>query len=134
MDWNEQGGAAFPIPHSNEAGAPEAEWGMSLRDWFAGQALTGLAAAIPGPGCAEWDYYPGAAYHIADAMLAKRAVPSVAGGAPDMLAEMKAAAGYLRNAQIDLETGATKVTAIRTIQGGLKRLEAAIAKAEGGAA
>lgn len=44
----------------------------------------------------------------------------------DMLAEMKAAAGYLRNARIDLETGATKATAIRTIDGGLKRLEAAI--------
>ena len=51
--------------------------------------------------------------------------------APDMLAEMKAAAGYLRNAAIDLKTGATKATAIRTIEGGLKRLEAAIARAEG---
>jgi hypothetical protein len=50
---------------------------------------------------------------------------------PDiMLAEMKAAAGYLRNARIDLETGATKATAIRTIEGGLRRLEAAISKAE----
>lgn len=48
----------------------------------------------------------------------------------DMLAEMKAAAGYLRNARIDLETGATKATAIRTIEGGLRRLEAAISKAE----
>lgn len=47
----------------------------------------------------------------------------------DLLAEMKAAAGYLRNAKIDLETGATKATAIRTIDGGLKRLEAAIARA-----
>ena len=47
-----------------------------------------------------------------------------------MLAEMKAAAGYLRNAKIDLETGCPKATAIRTIEGGLKRLEAAI----GGAA
>lgn len=46
----------------------------------------------------------------------------------DILAEMKAAAGYMRNAKIDLETGATKATAIRTIDGGLRRLEAAIAK------
>ncbi|WP_155936682.1 hypothetical protein ACSGFO_18455 [Mesorhizobium sp. WSM4083] len=50
--------------------------------------------------------------------------------AVDMLAEMKSAAGYLRNAQIDLSIGATKATAIRTIEGGLRRLEAAISKAE----
>lgn len=42
MNWNEQGGAAFPIPHSSEPGAYEAECGMSLRDWFAGQALAGM--------------------------------------------------------------------------------------------
>lgn len=50
---------------------------------------------------------------------------------PELVAEMKAAAGYLRNAKIDLETGCSKATAIRTIEGGLNRLEAAIAKAEG---
>ncbi|KRB22691.1 hypothetical protein [Mesorhizobium sp. Root172] len=49
----------------------------------------------------------------------------------DVLAEMKAAAGYLRNAKIDLKTGTTKATAIRTIEGGLKRLEAAISQFEG---
>lgn len=42
------------------------------RDWFAGRALTGLVAAIPGPGCADWNYYGEAAYHIADAMLKAR--------------------------------------------------------------
>lgn len=51
--------------------------------------------------------------------------------APDMMVEIKAAAGYLRNAKIDLETGCPKATAIRTIEGGLKRLEAAIAEVEG---
>ena len=73
MDWNEKGGAAFPIPRSDKPGAPECEWGMSLRDWFAGQAL-----AI------AWDardkgYYEGddndmarCAYAMADAMLEAR--------------------------------------------------------------
>jgi hypothetical protein len=40
--------------------------------------------------------------------------------------ELRAVAGYLRNAKIDLETGAPKATAIRTIDGGLKRIEAAL--------
>jgi len=49
--------------------------------------------------------------------------------APELLAALKASAGYLRNARIDLETGATKATAVRTIDGGLRIVEAAIAKA-----
>jgi hypothetical protein len=53
--------------------------------------------------------------------------------APDLLATTKAAEGYLLNAKIDLETGATKATAIKTIEGGLRVLRAAIAKAEGSA-
>lgn len=48
----------------------------------------------------------------------------------DLVAELSAAIGYMRNAKIDLETGATKATAIRTIEGGIKRAEAALAKAE----
>jgi hypothetical protein len=40
--------------------------------------------------------------------------------------ELSAACGYMRNAKIDLETGATKATAIRTIEGGLRRAEAAL--------
>lgn len=48
---------------------------------------------------------------------------------PDLLAALNAAAGYLLNAKIDLETGATKRTAIQTIEGGLKVVRAAIAKA-----
>lgn len=37
-----------------------------------------------------------------------------------------AAGGYLMNAKIDLETNATKRTAIRTIEGGIKMVEAAL--------
>lgn len=49
--------------------------------------------------------------------------------APDMLAALKAASGYLLNAAIDLETGAPKKTALATINGGLDLVRAAIAKA-----
>lgn len=48
----------------------------------------------------------------------------------EMLTALKAASGYLLNAAIDLETGATKATAINTINGGLKIIRDAIAKAE----
>ena len=74
MDWFEQGGAAFPIPHSNEAGAPGSEHGMSLRDWFAGQAMIGMlhpgweANAVNQPHLMAKH-----AYLAADAMLAERA-------------------------------------------------------------
>jgi hypothetical protein len=48
----------------------------------------------------------------------------------ELLAALKSAEGYLLNAKIDLETGAPKRTAITTIEGGLKLVRAAIAKAE----
>jgi hypothetical protein len=37
--------------------------------------------------------------------------------------EFKAAKGYMLNAAIDLETGAPKLTALRTINGGIARLD-----------
>ena len=39
-----------------------------------------------------------------------------------MAKEMKAAVGYMLNAAIDLESGAPKSTALRTINGGIARL------------
>lgn len=63
------GGQAFPRPDAV---------GMSLRDWFAGQALAGLLSnpnwAPVENGTAE-ARYAGAAYLQADAMLAERAKP-----------------------------------------------------------
>lgn len=66
------GGPAYPYDKGDKIFR-----GMSLRDWFAGQALSGLVAAI-GPG-----YSPNQlvhaegmaddAYSLADAMLARRA-------------------------------------------------------------
>jgi hypothetical protein len=41
-------------------------------------------------------------------------------------AELSAAKGYLMNAKIDLETGAPKATALRTIEGGIARVSAAL--------
>ena len=49
----------------------------------------------------------------------------------ELLAALKAAKGYLLNAKIDLETGAPKRTAINTIDGGLKMVDAALAKSGG---
>ena len=49
----------------------------------------------------------------------------------ELVAALSAAVGYMRNAQIDLETGCPKKTAIQTIAGGIKLAEAAIAKVRG---
>lgn len=86
MQHSEDGGPAFPV-HTEKlsdgslrgltTGSGEAwSMGMSLRDWFAGQALTGLAwaygatdlrlAVDPTPILAD------KAYAIADAMLEAR--------------------------------------------------------------
>ena len=70
----ETGGPAFPVP-----GFPDEEYfnGMTLRDYFAAKALSGVAAHIKGPiekpgetgaqAHARWSY------QVADAMLAERA-------------------------------------------------------------
>lgn len=72
------GGPAFPV-HERHAVLRESGWrdewlavgGMSLRDWFAGQALTGVVA--------DWgetafmpDVMANRAYRLADAMLRVR--------------------------------------------------------------
>ena len=68
MSKPDDGGAAFP--QSMSAEGPFG--GISMRDWFAGQALAGISAAnqyapqAPNMAAAE-------AYMLADAMLAERA-------------------------------------------------------------
>lgn len=66
------GGQAFPQPLTFDAGgiAIAAYPGMSLRDWFAGQALAGLLAADPEK--TTWSGDAENAYRAADAMLAER--------------------------------------------------------------
>ena len=62
----DDGGPAFPMAHL--LGPPDK--GMSLRDWFAGQALMGFLANQTTKGDA--DAYACDAYKAADAMLAAR--------------------------------------------------------------
>jgi hypothetical protein len=62
----EAGGAAFPFPDPYGG-----QWaGMSLLDWFAGQALAGLCAdpTMPGPD----EHIAGCAYRMAIAMRDER--------------------------------------------------------------
>lgn len=77
MSTKNDGGPAFPVreaerfnPENNETHAIEQHWGMSLRDWFAGQALAGMLSSEYRPDGnqlkAVW------AYELADAMLRAR--------------------------------------------------------------
>jgi hypothetical protein len=67
------GGPAFPsdfiMGNSGTIAAHKPYSGMSLRDWFAGQAIMGMKAG-------DYDLYPSeyaeAAYELADAMLKAR--------------------------------------------------------------
>lgn len=71
----EDGGPAFP--HMAADGHPDYRLGLSLRDWFAGQALVGILAGgfadtiphddVNGGGDAAFF-----AYQYADAMLARK--------------------------------------------------------------
>jgi hypothetical protein len=68
------GGPAYPAPQDADG------WGMSLRDYFAGEALAGMLAnnrfhifGTDGDTLAD-DQAAQNAYDFADAMLAKRAM------------------------------------------------------------
>jgi len=63
------GGPAFPHP-GNENQNVWPELGMSLRDYFAGRALSGLIARHRAE--VAWSDVAPQAYRIADAMLAER--------------------------------------------------------------
>ena len=64
----EGGGQAFPGPF-------QGHYGMTLRDWFAGQALAALlgGSARPVSGLSAEDY-AATAYKMADALIAARSV------------------------------------------------------------
>lgn len=79
-DWdNDEGGAAFPIAHSDAPGAPYAELGMSLRDWFAGQAIGAVinsCASDTREGGETFEaMFARKAYGVADAMIRARSTP-----------------------------------------------------------
>ncbi len=73
------GGYAFPMPEAcTDLGSNPAQYGMTLRDWFAGMALQGMLA-WPGDnqigsaiGNGTFDNVAGDAYSYADAMIAAR--------------------------------------------------------------
>jgi uncharacterized protein YodC (DUF2158 family) len=71
MDEKKDGGPAFPVHEENDDGIFTATKGMSLRDWFAGQALQGLIAAHK-TGMLRSDDAVFHAYAFADAMIERR--------------------------------------------------------------
>jgi hypothetical protein len=71
------GGPAFPRPvsHSDEGGTHFGFTGMTLRDYFAGQALAGICAPLyddESPTIWKHREFAKGAYMFADAMLAAR--------------------------------------------------------------
>jgi len=76
MTQRDEGGPAFPSNASDAWGGPQD--GMSLRDWFAGQALAGMLAHGPHPDMSHLTeaqflaHVAGGAYSLADAMLEAR--------------------------------------------------------------
>lgn len=72
----DNGGPAFPVADLSKTQAP----GMSLRDWFAGQALR-VVVALPGRAPVNgrgtiYDSVAQDAYAMADAMLTARTAPA----------------------------------------------------------
>lgn len=68
--------SAFPLPDErmlDGSGIREGSPGMTLRDWFAGQALAGIIGAGNLKSSATNEVIACAAYSVADAMLAERA-------------------------------------------------------------
>jgi hypothetical protein len=76
MSTINDGGPAFPVPDSHHANG-QVQYGangMTLRDWFAGQALQGLLACGEAHDEHTDSVTAGAAYKMADAMLKAREV------------------------------------------------------------
>ena len=54
---SDTGGAAFPGPSFTQAGHPNGHsMGMTLRDWFAGQALAGMLSNCNQHGESTWQF------------------------------------------------------------------------------
>lgn len=77
MNARNDGGAAFPrdeLRQGSDDRVYQQHDGMSLRDYFAGQALPGVITAIMSQECHRWQIkdFAHEAYALADAMLAAR--------------------------------------------------------------
>lgn len=76
-DYIDNGGTAFPGPNFTQSGNPNGHsMGMTLRDWFAGQALSGVVVQCAGDaralGQTTEQMLAERAYELADAMIAAR--------------------------------------------------------------
>ena len=72
MTDSKDGGAAFPNT-GNSTWDMNTDPGMSLRDWFAGQALAGMLSAVPSDAPRiDVQHFAGLAYAAADALLSAR--------------------------------------------------------------
>lgn len=69
MSEKDSGGAAFPHEYTYD-GMPWTHEGMTMRDYFAAQALVGLLSA--GVGQNDEHKVSEACFRVADAMLAER--------------------------------------------------------------
>jgi hypothetical protein len=76
MTARDDGGPAFPsgLVSIGDGDHQAFSNGMTLRDWFAGQALAGLAANCTDAGLSTWlpDSIAARAYQYADAVIAER--------------------------------------------------------------
>ena len=77
MSTKDDGGSAFPLNFKVLGTSMIVHDGMSMRDWFAGQIIEGLASfGKILPADSNWEEvfaeYADAAYRIADAMLERR--------------------------------------------------------------
>lgn len=73
-EHDKDGGPAFPFKCQGPTTAPEFYYGMSLRDWFAGQALSNpdLSLTMDSSTATEAQRTAMRCYRYADAMLAER--------------------------------------------------------------
>jgi hypothetical protein len=67
----------------------------------------------------------------AQLFVAERESAALKSRVEELTKALSSAAGYLRNASIDLSTGCTKATARQTIDGGLRMVEAALVLKDG---
>lgn len=74
--WTGDGGPAFPTDHSTNSEYTSIEGGMSLRDYFAAHALSGIIASLRETGVSVGGVVfaeeATTAYAFADAMLKER--------------------------------------------------------------
>lgn len=78
-------------------------------------------------GCGKGDSPPdciGSAVNGPAGCTCRHGAPEPMARIAELEAGLRAAIGYMMNARIDLETGCTKATAIKTISGGIERAKA----------